>query len=184
MKIYTRTGDAGTTGLLGGDRIRKDSPRIAAIGDVDELNAALGVARQHSGSEFEGDLARIQHWLFDLGSELACPEGGKFNLETIQPGHVAYLERSIDAQTEALPPLKAFILPGGSPLAAHLHLARCVCRRAERSLLELAEIEPVREPTRQFLNRLSDWLFVAARTANASSGVSDIEWQKSEAPNP
>ncbi|MGV3618158.1 MAG: cob(I)yrinic acid a,c-diamide adenosyltransferase [Fimbriimonas sp.] len=181
MKIYTRTGDDGTTGLLGGDRIGKGSARIAAIGDIDELNAVIGLVRTHAvGSELDSELFRIQNWLFDLGSELACPPGGKFDISAIEDGHPGHLEASMDSMTAHLPPLKAFILPGGCPLAAHLHLARCVCRRAERTLLALHETEPVRESTRRFINRLSDWLFVAARTANAAASVVDIEWQKSE----
>lgn len=181
MKIYTRTGDDGTTGLLGGDRVAKVSPRIAAIGDVDELNALIGIARLHSAEQdLDRDLFRIQNWLFDLGSELACPPGGKFDLVAITEKHSEVLEASIDAMTDRLPPLKAFILPGGSPLAAQLHLARCVCRRAERSLIALSSTEPLRAETLRFLNRLSDWLFVAARTANAVQRVVDIEWQKSE----
>lgn len=181
MKIYTRTGDDGTTGLLGGDRIAKDSLRISAIGDVDELNAAIGIARLHStGSDLDSELFRIQNWLFDLGSEFACPPEGKFDICAIQDKHLEALETSIDRMTDRLPPLKAFILPGGTPLAAHLHAARCVCRRAERSVLSLSATEPVRTPSLRFLNRLSDWLFVAARTANADGRVVDIEWQKSE----
>jgi cob(I)alamin adenosyltransferase len=183
MRIYTRTGDEGTTGLLGGDRIAKGSPRIAAIGDVDELNAALGLARVYAaGSDLDAELTRLQNWLFDFGSELACPPGGKFAIAAIHEAHVAHLEASMDAMTAGLPPLKEFILPGGSPLAAHLHLARCVARRAERTVLDLHRAEPIRDVALQFLNRLSDWLFVAARTANASANVPDIKWQKSEVP--
>ncbi len=179
MKIYTRTGDAGETGLLGGDRIAKNSLRIQAIGDVDELNAALGLALAQSANS---ELHRLQCWLFDLGAELASPPGGKFDAASIGPAHVAWLEEAIDRQMSALPPLRAFVLPGGSPAAAALHLARVVCRRTERSVLSLHEIEPVREPARVFVNRLSDYLFAAARQANADAGVADVEWHRQEEP--
>ena len=178
MKVYTRTGDSGTTGLLGGDRTPKRSLRISAIGDVDELNAAIGIAAT-TGFAYE-DLSKVQNWLFDLGSELACPPGGKFQIESVGPAHIEWLEQSMDAQETHLEPLKEFILPGGHPSAAHLHLARTICRRAERSLWHLAEEEPVREVVLTFLNRLSDWLFVSARTANAVHNVSDRKWQKAE----
>ena len=179
MKIYTRTGDDGDTGLLGGDRITKTSRRIAAIGDVDELNATLGMALAHGAPE---ELHRLQCWLFDLGAELASPPGGQFDVANIVPAHVAWLEGEIDRHMDALPPLKAFVLPGGSPAAASLHLARVVCRRAERSLLDLHAVEPVRENARTFVNRLSDYLFAIARAANASAGVADVEWHRQEEP--
>lgn len=180
MKVYTRTGDDGETGLLGGDRIEKTSRRITAIGEVDELNAALGLARAEGAEALDQTLATVQNLLFDLGAELACPPGGKFALENIQEAHVAHLESSIDTLTAALPPLKNFILPGGTRLGACLHLARAVCRRAERAILLLHEFEPVRAPSLHFMNRLSDWLFVAARTANASENVPDVPWRKTE----
>ncbi|AIE87504.1 cob(I)yrinic acid a,c-diamide adenosyltransferase [Fimbriimonas ginsengisoli] len=180
MKIYTRAGDDGTTGLYGGKRVAKTSARIHAIGDVDELNASLGVARGLADGAIRDDLAKLQSWLFDLGGELACPPGGKFDVRTIGVGHSEYLERSMDEQTKLLPPLRAFILPGGTSLSGELHRARTICRRAERSVLELAEVAPVREEARAFLNRLSDWLFTAARTANAEQNVHDIEWHPSE----
>lgn len=182
MRIYTGTGDDGTTGLLGGDRTPKNSDRITAIGDVDELNAALGVAAV-GDSAVRDDLRVIQNWLFDLGSELACPPEGKFDIVAVFEEHVCWLERSIDRQTAALPELKEFILPGGDRVAAQLHLARAVCRRAERSLWRLSEETQVRSLTLQFINRLSDWLFVAARTVNAAKGVSDEKWRKAEVPN-
>ncbi len=175
-RIYTRTGDAGQTGLVGGGRISKTSLRIHAVGEVDELNAGLGMARTLlPPAGLDGPLAQIQHRLFDLGAELAAPG---FGLESIDPEDTAFLEASMDAQSAELPPLKAFILPGGTPLAAALHQARCVCRRAERSVLLLHHEEPVREEVLQYLNRLSDWLFTAARTANHLSGVSDVKWEK------
>lgn len=183
MKIYTRTGDDGGTGLYGGDRIAKTSARIQAIGDVDELNALIGVCRAAGPTTLDERLVEIQCRLFDLGAELACPPGGKFDVQSISERHIGALERSIDEQTEKLPPLKAFILPGGSPGAASLHHARAVCRRAERSVLLLAEDAPVREEIRRFLNRLSDWLFTAARTVNAECHVMDVTWHASEEPS-
>ena len=181
MRIYTKSGDAGDTGLYGGDRIAKQSPRIHAIGDVDELNAAIGLARVYSGgSELDPILYQIQNWLFDTGAELACAPGSKFSVAAVQQRHSELLEQSMDEQSEALPELKNFILPGGSALASHLHVARAVCRRAERSVLALHELEQVREEVRIFLNRLSDWLFVASRTANHVENVNDIAWKLSE----
>lgn len=179
MRIYTRTGDEGTTGLLGGDRVSKHSARIQAIGDVDELNAAIGLCRLHAeGSTLAPTLTVIQNWLFDLGAELAAAAGGKFTIESVTDAQIDHLETAMDRQTEALPPLKAFVLPGGCPLSAHLHFARCVCRRAERSVLILHEESEIRSTTRRFLNRLSDYLFVSARTANQEAGLSDVEWTK------
>ena len=181
MKIYTKSGDDGTTGLYGGDRVSKTGLRIRAIGEIDELNATIGVARIHSqGDVLDELLARIQDWLFDLGAEMACPPGGKFQVAKIGERHSLILEQSMDAQSLGLPELKAFILPGGSSLAAHLHLARSVCRRAERAVLELHADTPVRDSVRIFLNRLSDWLFVSSRTANHSRNVNDIAWRPSE----
>lgn len=181
MKIYTKTGDDGSTGLLGGDRIAKNSARIAAIGDVDELNALLGVVRAAQLDEgLDAELHRLQAWLFDLGAELAAPPGGKFDVGSIDGNHVEWIEAAIDRHMKALPPLKAFILPGGAPTAAALHVARAACRRAERAILDLASVEPVREPVRTFVNRLSDYLFAAARAANVAAGVSDTEWHRHE----
>lgn len=166
MRIYTKTGDDGTTGLIGGSRTEKTSLRIRAIGDVDELNAALGLVTATD------ELREIQSRLFDLGATLATPTGARFN------GNAALeLEASIDRQTADLPALRNFILPGGSSAAAYLHLARTICRRAERSVLELDQESPVPSEAKVFLNRLSDWLFTAARTANATRHVSDVEWR-------
>lgn len=170
MKIYTKTGDAGQTGLIGGTRVPKNHPRIAAIGDVDELNASLG---------FLGNqplVREIQGWLFELGAELASPGDDRF--QTLSLKEIERLEASMDEQTAELEELKNFILPGGSPEAAHLHLARSICRRAERSVLDLHEREPVREAPRVFLNRLADWLFVSARTANRVAHVEDVSWKR------
>jgi cob(I)alamin adenosyltransferase len=181
LKIYTKTGDDGTTGLLGGGRVSKASARIEAIGETDELNAAIGVCRLYSaGSSLDPTLERTQNWLFDVGAELASPPEGRIRVESLSEVASRKLEQSIDEQTLQLPPLRAFILPGGSPLAAQLHLARAVCRRAERAILRLHDLETVRQDVRTFMNRLSDWLFVSARTANAEAGVADVEWRKSE----
>jgi len=178
LKIYTKTGDRGDTGLVGGSRVSKVSVRIDAIGAVDELNATMGVARgQAASSSLLSEIAQIQNWLFELGAELATPESaGAGKNQTLSFDQVENLERSIDSQTAKLPPLRNFILPGGSPLASALHLARCVCRRAERNILVLHNEDPQRQVTLTFMNRLSDWIFVAARTANLESGVQDIEW--------
>ena len=163
MKVYTKTGDAGQTGLLGGDRVSKTSLRIAAIGEVDELNAQIGIARTFATeTPLDADLLKIQCWLFDLGAELASPPGSKFDAASITQEHNLYLENSMDALDGNLPSLKSFILPGGSGLSAHLHLARSTTRRAERSVLLLHETEPIREDARIFLNRLSDWLFLGS----------------------
>lgn len=174
MKIYTKTGDSGTTGLVGGDRVSKADPLMAAIGDVDELNAIVGVARTHSeDSQF---LQNIQNWLFDLGAELATPTDSKFVNQSIGEKQITWLEASIDEMTSQLEPLRNFILPGGTAYGAALHHARTVCRRAERSVIALNAARP---ELIRFLNRLSDWLFVAARFANREQG--DILWSKSEA---
>ena len=178
MKIYTKTGDKGETGLVGGSRISKNSDRIRAIGDVDELNAAIGVARAENVPILLAEtLAWLQSALFDLGAEIASPPGSKINFAILTNEAAEKLEQDIDKQTANLPPLKNFILPGGSKLAAQLHLARTICRRAERSVLKLHEQEALRPEVLTFLNRLSDWLFVAARTANKLENVDDVPWQ-------
>lgn len=182
MKIYTKTGDHGETGLVGGSRIAKTSARIEAIGDVDELNAAIGVARTYSEHhELDPTLAWIQNALFDLGAELASPPGGRISFAPLPEDAAQRLEHSIDLQTAELPALRNFILPGGAPLGAHLHFARCVCRRAERAVLNLHEHEPLRAELLAFLNRLSDWLFVSARTVNRIAGIEDVLWEASQA---
>ncbi len=175
MKIYTKTGDKGMTGLIGGSRVEKISPRIAAIGDIDELNAALGVVRTSLADKvLDGELEKVQNWLFDLGAEVASPV--RMQHRAIGDKQSEFLENSMDRQTEQLPPLANFILPGGCPAAAHLHAARAICRRAERQVLALDVNEFVSDEAKVFLNRLSDWLFVAARTANAVEGVQDVKW--------
>lgn len=178
MKLYTKTGDDGTTGLFGGGRVQKASLRVEAYGTVDELNAAIGFARTTKLEPFtDGVLAEVQVDLFTLGAELACVPGkeAKLSMKLLEAADAERLERAIDAAEEGLPPLKNFVLPGGSPQAAALHLARTVCRRAERSVLALDDAPPRREIV-VYLNRLSDLLFVLARKANATLGVEDVPW--------
>ncbi len=177
-KIYTRTGDEGLTGLGNGERRRKDDARVAAYGEVDELNSALGVARLHTKGEafarIEATLARAQNDLFDLGADLCVPPGEAKALR-VTPGQAGALERAIDDLNAELSPLTSFVLPGGTPAAAHLHLARAICRRAERAIVHLAAIEEIGAPVIVYINRLSDYLFVAARYAN-DRGASDVLW--------
>lgn len=173
-KIYTRTGDAGTTGLGDGSRVGKDAPRITALGDVDELNAIIGLLLcENMPDEVRTLLVGVQHDLFDLGGELSVP-GGAF-LKDTQPGR---LETAIDRYNVELEPLKEFILPGGTRAAALSHHARTVCRRAERAVVAVAHNEAVSGPARQYLNRLSDLLFVLARWLNKTAGRGDVLWQK------
>jgi cob(I)alamin adenosyltransferase len=173
-RIYTRTGDDGTTGLADGSRVAKDSARIAAIGEVDELNSALGLLlAEPLPQSVSAALGSVQHDLFDLGGELSVPGHG-----IIGESHVARLERELDALNERLPPLEDFILPGGSRGAAAAHLARAVCRRAERALVTLARDEAVPPLLLHYLNRLSDLLFVAARALNHEAGRGDVLWEQ------
>ncbi len=179
-KIYTRTGDAGDTGLASGERVSKSDPRVEAYGTVDELNAAIGVARLHSGQNDRIDamLGRIQNELFDLGADLATPHDPAPAWEALRmvDNQVERLEAEIDWMNESLKPLDSFILPGGSPLSAHLHLARTIARRAERETIRLVETGVAVTPQAlRYLNRLSDHLFVAARRANAN-GAADVKW--------
>jgi cob(I)alamin adenosyltransferase len=178
MKIYTKTGDAGETGLFGGARVPKDDLRVAAYGTVDELNAALGLARTQAHEELAPVLERLQSDLLVLGAELACvPEKtDRLGLELIGDVDVERLEQQIDRCESELVPLKNFILPGGSATAAHLHLARTICRRAEREVLTLSRGTEVRLTARVYLNRLSDLLFVLARRANSLVGLADVPW--------
>ena len=181
MKIYTRTGDAGMTGLFGGGRVGKEAPEVEAYGSVDELNACLGVARAALGpGELAGVLERIQSDLLTLGAELGCARGKeeRLQLELLGATDVERLERTIDMTEAGLEPLRSFILPGGSAGAASLHLARTVCRRAERRVLSARHHVPVRDVLVHYLNRLSDLLFVLARRANVAAGVADTVWQK------
>jgi cob(I)alamin adenosyltransferase len=178
VKIYTKTGDDGTTGLFGGARVKKASSRVEAYGTCDELNAVIGLARATKLDAFIDDvLAKVQVDLFTLGAELATVPGKEENLgmALLAPDDAARLERAIDEAEKDLPPLKNFVLPGGSPQAAALHLARTVARRAERAVLSLDDATP-RSEIVIYLNRLSDLLFVLARRANAVAGVPDVPW--------
>jgi len=182
-RIYTRTGDAGETGLFGGRRVRKDDVRVAAYGAVDELNALLGVARAAEPPDaVDAALERLQHYLFDLGSELAAPPdagaAAGAHASRVQPAWVEALEREIDRVEGGLPPLRAFILPGGTPAAAALHHARAAARRAEREIVTLAARDPVNPELLKFMNRVSDLLFVLARAANHAAGRPDVEWRQ------
>jgi cob(I)alamin adenosyltransferase len=175
-KIYTRTGDDGRAGLVDGSRVSKAGPHMAAIGEVDEANSAVGVAIAALGNhDLASDLRLIQNELFDLGADLATPDGIDGALR-ILPGQVERLERQIDAMNADLSPLTSFILPGGSPAAASLYLARAVVRRAERAAVALNEVEPVNGHALAYLNRLSDHLFVTARWVASKEG-GDILWQ-------
>jgi cob(I)alamin adenosyltransferase len=181
MKIYTKTGDAGDTGLFGGPRVRKNAPRIEAYGTVDELNSVLGVARsQKLDAEIDALVAQIQNELFEIGAQLATPDPALHGNALIGARHIAALESAIDRYEAQLPALKQFILPGGAPAAAALHMARTVCRRAERRVITLMDDARERvtgEPV-IYLNRLSDLLFVLARYANQAAGTPDVPWQK------
>ncbi len=180
MKIYTKTGDAGTTGLFGGPRVSKDDARICAYGSVDELNAVLGTARSTGlSSRLDPMLATIQHQLFSIGAELATPDPEQHHLKWNNEPHVSALEEWIDGMERELPPLRNFILPGGSPQAAQLHLARTICRRVEREIVRLGHDRRVSDVSHIviFLNRLSDLLFVMSRFANHELGVADVTWE-------
>lgn len=178
MKIYTRTGDKGETGLLGGVRVKKHDRRIEAYGSVDELNAVLGVVRaNHPSQRVNQILEHVQNELFAVGAELATPTPEGTHFGRVEESHVARLEEMIDWCESELAPLKHFILPGGSLTAAHLHHARTVCRRAERRVVELAESGPVSSQIVIYLNRLSDLLFVLARLENSRAGVPDVNWK-------
>ena len=172
-RIYTRTGDDGSTGLGDGSRTAKDSARVEAYGTVDELNSVLGtVLAQTLPDDVRELLVRVQHQLFDLGGELCIPGHAAVSTED-----VSGLEQALDRLNEGLPPLKEFILPGGGAAAAHCHLARTVCRRAERCTVTLARAEPVRAEALQYLNRLSDLLFVVARVLARASGAGEVLWK-------
>ena len=179
-KIYTKTGDAGETALGNGARVAKHATRVSAYGTVDETNATVGLARLHAGGDMDAALMRISNDLFDLGADLCTPD---MHLDATLPytplrmteGQVERLEREIDVMNARLQPLRSFILPGGSVLAAQLHLCRTVCRRAERLTVELATMESVNPEAVKYLNRLSDWFFVAGRIAN-NDGKDDVLW--------
>jgi len=181
MKIYTKTGDAGETGLFGGGRVPKDDARVAAYGDVDELNSALGLVRATGPADFHDELFEgIQRDLFAIGGHLATPDPAKVRaaLEkaALSEERVQRMEAVIDQADQELPPLRAFVLPGGTAKAATLHLARTVCRRAERSVVRLSHQAEVHELFVIYLNRLSDLLFTLARLANHRAGRTDVTW--------
>lgn len=179
-KIYTKTGDAGETALGNGARVAKHSMRVTAYGTVDETNATVGLARLHASGDMDAQLAAIQNDLFDLGADLCRPDMDKDKDAEYPPlritdVQVTRLESEIDQMNDALEALRSFILPGGSPLAAHLHMCRTVSRRAERLSVELATMESVNQAAVKYLNRLSDWFFVASRIAN-DDGKDDVLW--------
>jgi len=186
VKIYTRTGDKGETGLIGGRRVGKDDPRIVAYGAVDELNSAIGLAisslRKETFSDLAGVLTKVQHDLFTVGSDLADPDypDGKRSMPRAKEGMAAGLEQVIDKFEQELDPITFFILPGGSIEASMLHLCRGVARRAEAAAVALSKADKINPAVIVYLNRLADLLFVAARFANKRLGVSDVAWAKPE----
>jgi cob(I)alamin adenosyltransferase len=179
VKIYTRTGDAGDTGLYGGERVKKFSQRVEAYGTVDECNSAIGMARaSFQDAQIDDVLANLQNALFDVGADLATLTGSKYekNLVRMDAQDVEALERLIDTYQEECPPFTNFIHPGGHPAAAALHLARTIARRAEREVLRLEDAEPCNHEVVRYLNRLSDFLFILSRVVNARAGVSEAGW--------
>ena len=180
MKIYTKTGDAGETGLFGGSRVSKASLRVEAYGEVDELNSTIGWARVSvAASGLDALLNQIQNDLFEVGAELGstAERKQKSTMPLIEEPQVQALENAIDEYEEGPPPLTSFVLPGGSEQAARFHVARCVCRRAERSIVALGTEDAVRGEVLRYVNRLSDLLFTLARHANHAAGISDIPWK-------
>ena len=178
MKIYTKSGDQGETSLFGGERVPKRHLRVAACGTIDEVNSHLGLARA-AGASAQADqwLEHAQNQLFQLGADLAAPLDVKADwLKRVSTDDIAWLERSIDRMTSELPPLKNFILPGGTPVAAQLHVARAVCRRAERLIAALHQGEDIGSFALPYVNRLSDWLFTLARYENMAAGESETKW--------
>jgi len=191
LKIYTKTGDQGSTSLVGGQRISKSDLRLDAYGSLDELNASLGIVRSFVlnlknqanfaplAEELDAKIQRIQNYLFTLGSHLACADAGlKSKLPQFLDSEVTWMENQMDELTEHLPELKNFILPGGAVVGSGLHMSRTLCRRAERSVVRLGEAETIEEHIVIYLNRLSDYLFVLARHSNHQQGISDPIWQK------
>lgn len=177
MKIYTRTGDKGETSLFGGNRIAKDDPRIEAYGTVDELNSLIGMARAGwPSSPIDAELNRVQSDLFEIGAYLAAPGSERFHSVNVR--RIEDLEKAIDSMEAKLQPLTTFIVPGGSMAAAQLHLTRTVCRRAERRIVALGDATAEAQTTIAYLNRLSDYLFVAARLANLRHGIADTPWTR------
>lgn len=182
-KVYTKTGDTGTTSLVGGTRIQKSSLRVESYGEVDELSSALGIVRtmaiqKDKDSKLANTIAQIQQSLFDIGAELACPAGAEIpkSMRLVSDGDITELEGLIDQETASVPELRSFVLPGGTPLNAFLHLARAICRRAERSVWMLNTQEPVRQQIPQYLNRLSDLLFTLARSQAHAEGAPEFLW--------
>ena len=183
MKIYTKTGDTGETSLFGGQRLAKSHLRIEAYGTVDELNAVLGVVRSlDPSSEIDVLVEEIQQHLFVIGAELASPQGSVEGLPPTGAAQIEHVESAIDRFEQQLPELKQFILPGGVPIAANLHLARCICRRAERRIVELSQTQQSNVPQAVlvYFNRLGDLLFVMAREANRYAGSDDVPWNHGE----
>ncbi len=179
MKIYTKTGDQGETGLFGGRRVGKDSVRIDAYGTVDELNSFLGLAQSGAPEEIATLITELQNELFVLGADLASPlETGKKDIARIAEHHVGLMETRIDAIEDRLDPIRFFILPGGSETAARLHVCRTVARRAERLIVHLSTVEEINELDLRYINRLSDFLFVLSRFANHVEGRGDVRWQQ------
>jgi len=178
MKIYTKTGDDGTTALFSGGRVRKDHLRVEAYGTVDELNSHIGVARALNPSQQTDEwLEKVQNQLFHLGADLATPLDSKADwVVRMDEETVEWLEKTIDQMTGELAPLKNFILPGGSPAAAQIHVARTICRRIERLIVGLEAQEPIGEHVQHYLNRLSDWLFTLARYENQQAGIPESKW--------
>lgn len=178
MKIYTKTGDSGSTSLFSGGRVSKSHMRVASYGTVDELNSALGLARAFNPTSQTAELLeRVQNQLFHLGADLATPLDTKAEwVVRMDAATVAWLESSIDEMTAQLPELKNFILPGGTPAAAQIHIARTICRRVERMVVSLFEEEPINPQAQIYLNRLSDWLFVLARYENHQAGIPEEKW--------
>jgi cob(I)alamin adenosyltransferase len=179
MKIYTKTGDKGDTSLFGGQRVPKDALRIEAYGTVDELNSVLGIVRADNGDqEIDAILEHVQNELFELGADLATPRSlEKRQVKRIEMKDVQELEKILDRLEEHLKPLRKFILPGGSPVAARIHFARTVCRRAERIIVRLSRNEDIGEAVIIYLNRLSDLLFVLARYANHKADITEVKWR-------
>jgi len=172
-KIYTRTGDGGTTGMADGIRVSKDSLRMQAIGEVDELNSTIGVViNKCAQADVKENLITIQHDLFNVGGQLAMPD-----YQMINQSRIEWLENTLDTMNESLDPLKEFILPGGSESASFCHVARATCRRAERAMVSLSVHEETRAELSMYINRLSDWLFVASRFLNKAEGVAEVFWQ-------
>ncbi len=186
MKIYTKTGDQGKTSLFGGTRVKKSNLRIDAYGTVDELNSHIGLIRDHlKGTELIDDLIRIQSKLFTLGAMLATPldkeklknGSDRLKIEKIEEGEIQFLEKKMDLMDKTLEPMTHFILPGGHPVVSFCHIARCVCRRAERITVELADTETINIHILIYLNRLSDYLFVLARKLTKDNKVEEIPWK-------